>query len=101
MKNKKSQFLQAVELLAPGEKLVRELAKSIPENLLPAYPGATALEFVAGLHGLKTGRACPRRSVGLKFGSESQVPASQTVQDARATRESVSEEEEPGSCPIL
>ena len=62
MKNKKSQFLQAVELLAPGEKLVRELAKSIPENLLPAYPGATALEFVAGLHGLKTGRACPRRS---------------------------------------
>ncbi len=61
MKNKKLQFIRAVRLLAPHDKLVLEFAKGVEEESLPNYPGAAALEFVAAWQGLTTGVPCPRR----------------------------------------
>ncbi len=61
MKNKKLQFIRAVRLLAPQDKLVLQFAKCVREESLPTFPGAAALEFVAAMQGLTAGVPCPRR----------------------------------------
>jgi hypothetical protein len=59
MKNIKQQFLTAVRILAPENDLILKLAQRIPEEQLPAYPGAAALEFVATLEKFSPIRCLP------------------------------------------
>ena len=47
---RKQRFLKAVQILAPGDQLALNLAKCVPEQKLPAYPGGAALELVVALH---------------------------------------------------
>jgi len=51
--NKKQQFLNVVEILAPDDPIIREAAQAIPEEKLPSCPGAAALEFVMALMKLR------------------------------------------------
>jgi hypothetical protein len=50
--NKKQQFLNAVQTLAPGDKLIFNAAQGVREESLPVAPGATALEFVMAMQRL-------------------------------------------------
>ncbi len=61
MKNKKIEFIRAVRLLAPQDKLVLQFAACVREEDLPNYPGAAALELVAALHRITGAASCPRR----------------------------------------
>ena len=61
MKNRKLQFIRAVRLLAPHDKLVLEFAKGVEEASLPNYPGAAALEFVYAMQRILGTTSCPRR----------------------------------------
>lgn len=51
--NTKQQFLNAVQILAPGDKFLLKAAQAVREELLPQFPGAAALEFVRALQRLK------------------------------------------------
>ena len=58
----KQKFLQAVRLLAPGDTFIFQIAERVPEDALPAAPGAAALELVATLAQMATRTGCPRRA---------------------------------------
>src|SRR5262245_33512800 len=49
MNTKKSQFLLAVRMIAPGDGFILNLAECVSEEALPEYPGAAALRFVAAI----------------------------------------------------
>jgi hypothetical protein len=60
MNNRKSQFLQAVQSLAPNDNFIFQAAQRIPEEKLPAFPGGVALEFVVAMERFKS--STPRTS---------------------------------------
>jgi hypothetical protein len=64
---KKKQFMRAVQILAPDDQFIFEAAQRIPEEKLPAFPGAAALEFVVGL-----GKLLNRQPPGPKEQSQEQ-----------------------------
>lgn len=45
----KRQFLEAVHLLAPGNKFIHAAARHVPQDILPAIAGVAALEFASTL----------------------------------------------------
>jgi hypothetical protein len=45
----KRQFLEAVHLLAPGNKFIHAAARHVPQDMLPAIAGVAALEFASTL----------------------------------------------------
>ena len=47
--NNKRQFLEAVHLLAPGNKFIHAAARHVPQDMLPAIAGVAALEFASTL----------------------------------------------------
>ncbi|MGH7869520.1 MAG: hypothetical protein ACREP9_18275 [Candidatus Dormibacteraceae bacterium] len=47
--NSKEHFLNAVQILAPGDEFMLQAATEVPEESLPAAPGGMALEFVVAL----------------------------------------------------
>lgn len=47
--NNKRQFLEAVHLLAPGNKFIHAAARHVPQDILPAIAGVAALEFASTL----------------------------------------------------
>jgi hypothetical protein len=49
MNRRKLQFIQAVQILAPGDKSILEAAQRVKEEKLPLFPGSAALEFVAAM----------------------------------------------------
>jgi hypothetical protein len=53
MNDRKSKFLSAVQILAPHDQFIYQAAQRIPAEQLPAYPGATALEFVVAVQKLR------------------------------------------------
>ena len=57
-RTRKQQFEQTVQILAPGDQLILQAARRIPEERLPAFPGAAALEFVVAFQK-------QRESIGL------------------------------------
>jgi hypothetical protein len=60
--NIKQKFLQAVQILAPGDTFILRIAERVREDDLPAVPGAAALELVANLARLASRTGCPRRA---------------------------------------
>jgi len=68
----KRQFLEAVHLLAPGNKFIHAAARHVPQEILPAIAGVAALEFASTLdllckswrlrRPLEAGRMAGRRS---------------------------------------
>jgi hypothetical protein len=58
--NKKEKFLRAVQILAPGNNLIMQVAQRVSEEQLPFSPGGMALELVAKMERLLTTAACPR-----------------------------------------
>ncbi len=44
--NRKQQFLNAVQILAPNDPFIYQVALHVPEEALPVCPGGAALEFV-------------------------------------------------------
>ena len=69
--NKRDKFLRAVQILAPGNSFMLQVAQRVPEEQLPPAPGGMALELVAHLERLLTSTACPHRTRR----SSSSVPA--------------------------
>jgi hypothetical protein len=59
----KQKFLLAVQLLAPGDTFIFQIAERAREEDLPSAPGAAALELVANLVRLSSRTGCPRRAV--------------------------------------
>ena len=53
MNDRKSKFMQAVQILAPHDQFIYQAAQRIPAEQLPAYPGAAALEFVVAVQKLR------------------------------------------------
>jgi hypothetical protein len=53
MNDRKSTFMQAVQILAPHDQFIYQAAQRIPAEQLPAYPGATALDFVMAVQKLR------------------------------------------------
>ena len=53
MNDRNSKFMQAVRILAPHDQFIYQAAQRIPAEQLPAYPGATALEFVVAFQKLR------------------------------------------------
>ncbi len=47
--NRKQQFLQAVQILAPNDQFIYDAAQRIPEEVLPIAPGGVALELVVAM----------------------------------------------------
>jgi hypothetical protein len=56
--NRKLQFLQAVQILAPKDHLVYWAASRVPEESLPPRPGGVALQFVVGMNQLLRPSPC-------------------------------------------
>jgi len=52
-KIRKQQFMQAVQILAPGDQFIYQAAQRIPEEKLSAYPGGAALEVVVAFQKLR------------------------------------------------
>jgi len=50
---KKNRFMHAVEILAPGDQFIHQVAQRIPVEELPNFPGAAALEFVVAVQKLR------------------------------------------------
>jgi hypothetical protein len=44
--NRKEKFLSAVQILAPGDSRLLNIAHRVREEELPAFPGGAAIEFV-------------------------------------------------------
>ena len=53
MKNRKQQFMRAVQTLTPDDHFIHQLAQHIPEERLPVAPGGVALEFVVAMQRFK------------------------------------------------
>jgi hypothetical protein len=51
---RKSKFLRAVQVLAPGDPFIHRAAQRVEEASLPLFPGGVALEFVAAMERLRT-----------------------------------------------
>lgn len=47
--NNKQQFIEAVHLLANGNRFIVEAAQHVPQEILPAVAGVAALEFASSL----------------------------------------------------
>src|SRR5258705_11490992 len=47
--NNNQQFLEAVHLMAPGNKFIHSAARHVPQDILPAIAGVAALEFASTL----------------------------------------------------
>ena len=45
----KQQFIEAVELMVPGNRFIAEAARHVPQEILPAIAGIAALEFASTL----------------------------------------------------
>jgi hypothetical protein len=45
----KRQFLEAVKLMAPGNKFIAEVARRVPQEMLPAVAGVAAFELTSTL----------------------------------------------------
>ena len=45
----KRQFVEAVELMAPGNKFIADVARRVPQDMLPAIAGVAALELASTL----------------------------------------------------
>jgi hypothetical protein len=58
-RTRRQQFEQTVQILAAGDQLIFQAAQRIPEERLPAFPGAAALEFVAAFQNLRESRSHP------------------------------------------
>jgi hypothetical protein len=58
-RTRKQQFEQTVQILAAGDQLILQAAQRIPEERLPAFPGAAALEFVAAFQKRRESRSLP------------------------------------------
>jgi hypothetical protein len=65
MNDTKQKFLSAVQILAPKNQTILQLAGHVPEERLPLFPGAAALQFVASVHDLLLA-ACPDRARGRR-----------------------------------
>ena len=51
--NRKEQFMQAVQILAPGDQNLCHAAERVSEEKLPVAPGGAALEFVVAFQKLR------------------------------------------------
>jgi hypothetical protein len=60
-KTKREKFLAAVQLLAPENPFIIQVAQRVSEADLPSAPGAAALELVAHLESLAN-NTCPVRT---------------------------------------
>ena len=49
MNTKKSRFLSAVRIIAPNDPFILNLAQCVPDDELPDFPGAAALDFVTSI----------------------------------------------------
>jgi hypothetical protein len=49
LNNNKRQFLEAVKLMAPGNKFIAEVARRVPQDMLPAIAGVAAFELTSTL----------------------------------------------------
>jgi hypothetical protein len=56
--NRKQQFLNAVQILAPNDKILYQSAESIAERNLPLRPGGAALEFVVAMQRFRRMPVC-------------------------------------------
>jgi hypothetical protein len=45
----KRQFVQAVKMMAPGNKFIADVARRVPQDMLPAVAGVAAFELAATL----------------------------------------------------
>ena len=45
----KRQFLEAVKLMAPGNKFIADVARRVPQDMLPAIAGVAAFELTSTL----------------------------------------------------
>ena len=45
----KRQFVEAVELMAPGNKFIADVARRVPQDMLPAIAGVAAFELASTL----------------------------------------------------
>src|SRR5438045_3703228 len=50
--DKKSQFVEIVRVMAPGNTFALGVASMVDQHLIPAYPGIAALELVTSLQNL-------------------------------------------------
>jgi len=74
MMSRKQQFMRAVEILAPDNRFIHQVAQRIPGEKLPVAPGGVALEFVVALQ--KLGQ--PANGVPFEVGSD-RTPAASAV----------------------
>ena len=82
----KRQFLEAVHLLAPGNKFIHAAARHVPQEILPAIAGVAALEFASTLdllckswrlrRPLEAGRMAARRACRSVTESGTKIRAS-------------------------
>ena len=70
--NRKQMFLQAVQILAPGDEFILQAAQLVREEVLPARPGGAALEFVAAMERVR-GRLPHRASAAFADAQVGQV----------------------------
>ena len=49
LNNNKRQFLEAVKLMAPGNKFIADVARRVPQEMLPTIAGVAAFELTATL----------------------------------------------------
>ncbi len=58
-KTRKRKFMQAVQILAPGDQFIYQAAQRISEERLPAFPGGAALEVVVAFQKLRVPISIP------------------------------------------
>ena len=79
----KQQFIEAVELLVPGNQFIAAAARHVPPEILPSIAGVAALEFASTLDilckswRLRRPLESPSRGRRLNNGGASQGPDSQ------------------------
>jgi hypothetical protein len=49
MNQNKRQFIEAVKLMAPGNKFIADVARRVPQDMLPAVAGVAAFELASTL----------------------------------------------------
>ena len=78
-KIRKQQFMQAVQILAPGDQFIYQAAQRIPEEKLSAYPGGAALEVVVAFQKLREPINIPIKPNPHSTSVPSHLPLSHSV----------------------
>jgi hypothetical protein len=88
---RKQKFMQAVQILSPGDQLTIQAVQRIPEERLPAFPGGAALEFVVAFQKLRETTSIstpnkPKTHAALHAGHNKPAPHSATPVNGRLSR---------------